>query len=107
MREMPSQYRVVHYVPNPLTDERYNVGLVIWEGENCILKLTDNWRRFRAIAGPNYAHLRKAVKELEEITEPQASFEVDRLRRLKLSDVENYAERGRDIFSSALLGGQC
>lgn len=64
---MTSYYTVVQFVPDPLTDERINVGVIAFDDEgNVDHRLLSNWNRVRAFTGRDIKPLRSAVENLVE-----------------------------------------
>jgi hypothetical protein len=63
---MPSQYSVVRYVPDPIADERINVGVVVF-GEGMLrTKFIRRWSRLRGFGGgEDTGFLRDFVRDIE------------------------------------------
>ena len=59
---MPSHYTVVQYVPNPLADERINLGFIAWDEHLSVTRFTKNWSKAKAIGG-NEVHILKQISQ--------------------------------------------
>lgn len=47
-------YSVIQYLPDFVREERINVGIVVWDKEDVIVRLLSNWDRVRLFSGdPN------------------------------------------------------
>jgi hypothetical protein len=44
---MASYYSIIQYVPNPITDERINVGVVAFDAQIVKVKFLSNWQRVK------------------------------------------------------------
>src|SRR5437899_1710203 len=62
---MPSQYCVVQFVPDPIADERVNIGILAFDDKKVRSVFLDDWRRPLALAGPSVMPLRKVIRDLE------------------------------------------
>jgi hypothetical protein len=45
---MITRYSVVQYVPNPLADERINIGVIAWDERDMSAKFLSNWKRVQS-----------------------------------------------------------
>ena len=63
---MTSKYSVIQFVPNPVTDERINIGVLAFNQDEVEVKFTPNWVRVRRFAGSEISFLKEVVKEIEE-----------------------------------------
>jgi len=49
---VPSYYTIIQVVPDPLTDERINVGVIAFDDDGHIEhRVLNNWNRVKAFAG--------------------------------------------------------
>lgn len=94
---MPSHYCVVQFVPDPLADERVNVGVLAFDEECVRSAFVEDWRRAIALAGRSVTPLRKVIRDLERATSDD--FQQEALRspthfhRLTAELVEDLANR--------------
>jgi hypothetical protein len=63
---MTSKYSVIQYVPNPISGERINIGVLAFSQGNIHIKFVTNWARVKRFAGEDIAFLKDLAKELEE-----------------------------------------
>ena len=68
---MPCHYTIVQYVPDPITDERINIGIMVTDGEHVRAQFLHNWRRVAQFAPGNIRFLKDAAKELTHSVAPQ------------------------------------
>jgi Protein of unknown function (DUF3037) len=61
-----SFYTVVQYVPDPVTDERVNVGVLIFEGDLIRSRFLRNWKRVQVFGGEDVTFLRDLAQRLKE-----------------------------------------
>ena len=52
---MTSYYSVVQYVPNPMSGERVNVGVIAFDGHAVRTRFLRNWTRARRVRNPRRA----------------------------------------------------
>jgi Protein of unknown function (DUF3037) len=58
---MPSYYSVVQYVPDPVADERINVGVIVFGDGVVRSRFLRSWRRVQALSGTDVTFLREFV----------------------------------------------
>lgn len=63
---MASQYSIVHYVPDPVADERMNVGIIVFGEGRVLTKFVQRWDRARRFGGENISFLQEFAEELSE-----------------------------------------
>ncbi|HLF79867.1 MAG TPA: DUF3037 domain-containing protein [Dehalococcoidia bacterium] len=68
---MPSYYSVIQYVPDPIADERLNVGVVVFSEGHTRIKFVNDWQRARAFAGSDVSFLREFAKRAQVEAGPQ------------------------------------
>lgn len=67
---MTSQFSVLQYVPDPLADERINVGVIAYDDSEQAFRVLKDWHRVERFAGHPAAHLRASVLDLlDELAE--------------------------------------
>jgi Protein of unknown function (DUF3037) len=63
---MANHYSVVQYVPDPLTDERVNIGVLVFDRDGVqACRFLEQWSRVKAFGGDVQA-LQKVVHEIEQ-----------------------------------------
>jgi len=65
---MPSLYSIVRYVPDPIADERINIGVIV-VGEGVVrTRFIEHWRRIQQFGGEDIGFLHDFVHDLGKIT---------------------------------------
>jgi hypothetical protein len=59
---MISRYTVVQYVPDPLADERINIGVIAWDEGGVAAKFLSNWKRVQSFGHEDVGYVREFVK---------------------------------------------
>ncbi len=77
---MASYYSVIQYVPNPIADERVNIGVVAFdESGDCAVRPLESWTRAERFTGQHGRNLQRHVEALEalirESESPAAAIE--------------------------------
>jgi hypothetical protein len=62
---MPSYYSIVRYVPDPVTDERLNIGIVVYGEGKVLSRFLGNWGKARIFGGEDIRFLREFAEEIE------------------------------------------
>jgi hypothetical protein len=65
---MSSFYTVVQYLPQPLSDERINIGVIAWDEQGMSSQFATNWQRVQAFGNEDIAYLRDFVANVERAT---------------------------------------
>ena len=63
---MPSKYSVIRYVPDPLTDERINIGVVAYDDHRVAVRFVQRWNRVQHFAGRDVAFLRELARDMQD-----------------------------------------
>jgi Protein of unknown function (DUF3037) len=63
---MASKYSIVQYVPNPIADERVNIGVVTFDEDKVCVQFLKNWDRVRNFSTGNIDFLRDFAKQMKE-----------------------------------------
>jgi hypothetical protein len=63
---MPSRYVVVQYLPDPITDERINIGVAAFDDTSLHVRFLHDWRRVAAFSGRDIKFLRQFAAQLED-----------------------------------------
>jgi hypothetical protein len=66
---MATYYTVVQYLPNPLSGERMNVGLIAWSAGRIAARFIDDWRRVQSFGGEDIEFIRDFVRRVSEAAE--------------------------------------
>ncbi len=59
---MASFYTVVQYVPDPVTDERVNIGVIVAAEDTVQSRFLSNWRRVKQFGGTLESWLRTKLR---------------------------------------------
>jgi hypothetical protein len=87
---MISRYTVVQYVPDPLADERINIGVIAWDEGGVAAKFSSNWKRIQSFGHEDVGYVRDFVKMTTSALEApnadlfgnNASLDVSRLEKM-------------------------
>lgn len=71
---MSTKYTVVQFVPDPIADERINIGIIAWNGENIRSLFLKDWRRVKKLAGEDFAFAKAFAEEMQEKVHAQESL---------------------------------
>lgn len=67
---MASLYTVVQYVPDPVTEERINIGVIVIGEDKAYAQFVDDWRRVSSFGGgKSVQFLRDFATQIEEAAE--------------------------------------
>ena len=72
---MPSYYTIVQYVPDPVIDERINIGVIVVGDGAVRCQFLQNWRRVSQFGAQNIDFLRDFAKEISRACSPQLAFQ--------------------------------
>ncbi|MCZ6691554.1 MAG: DUF3037 domain-containing protein [Planctomycetota bacterium] len=90
---MPSYYTIVQYVPDPIADERINVGVIVFRGELVKTRFVTSWRRARSFGDQDIAFLREFVDQFQEEPSTQLRLpgmeETVRINEKALREISN------------------
>jgi len=65
---MTSTYSIVQYVPDPIADERINVGAIVVSGDKVWSKFTQNWSRAKHFGGRQTEFLENFAETFERVS---------------------------------------
>jgi hypothetical protein len=68
---MASKYSVVQYSPDPLADERINIGVIVTSGEVVRARFLNDWTRVRHFSGHDVTFLKHFAKTIGQAATPQ------------------------------------
>lgn len=63
---MASQYSVIQYVPNPIADERINIGVLAFNDQVVRVHFLQNWKRVKQFGNEDVSFLRDFADRMEE-----------------------------------------
>lgn len=72
---MASEYTIVQYLPNPITGERVNVGVIVLGEDRAYCRFLKNWRRVKQFGAEDLGFLRAFARDTSNACSPQQSFE--------------------------------
>lgn len=78
---MPSKYRIIQFVPDPLANERVNIGVITYDDHTVYVDVTKHWQRISAFAGRSTHFVRMVVEELLEAAGDQLPLPSDNWSR--------------------------
>lgn len=67
---MTSFYVVVQYVPDPIANERLNVGVVAYDDQRVQCKFISDWKRARSFGHDSISHLTEFARDLYASCQP-------------------------------------
>ncbi|MHB8778882.1 MAG: DUF3037 domain-containing protein [Anaerolineales bacterium] len=65
---MASKYSVIQFIPNPISGECINIGVLAFEHDKADVRFVTNWSRVKRFAGVDITFLKSFARELEEST---------------------------------------
>ncbi len=68
---MPSYYTVVQYVPDPIADERINIGVITYDGARLCSRFLGTWRRVQGFGDQDIGFLRSFASIITEASGEQ------------------------------------
>lgn len=68
---MVTKYSVVRYLPNPLSGEMINVGVIAWGEGKIAARFAKDWRRAKAFGREDISFLRDFVEQVEASAQMQ------------------------------------
>jgi hypothetical protein len=66
---MASHYSVIQYVPDPIADERINLGVLAFDNEVIHVQFLDNWKRIHCFGHENIEFLKDFALQMQDVTE--------------------------------------
>lgn len=76
---MASRYSVIQYVPNPIADERINIGVLVFDEQAVRVHFLQNWDRVRCFGlSEDIEVLKNFAHEMDEVTKEGLLFPGDR-----------------------------
>lgn len=75
---MASKYSIVQYVPNPIADERVNIGVVTFDDDKVCVRFLKNWERIRNFGTGNIDFLKDFAQQMKEAASSGLLFPGDK-----------------------------
>jgi len=69
---MSAKYSIIQYVPDIITDEKINIGVVAFDRDTVRVRFLSNWERVRRFANQDVKFLQVFAKDLENAASPDA-----------------------------------
>jgi len=63
---MVSRYSVIQYVPNPIADERVNIGVLVFNDQVVRVHFLHNWKRVKHFGNEDISFLREFSEQMQE-----------------------------------------
>jgi hypothetical protein len=77
---MSPRFSIVQYVPDPVTDERINIGVVVVDESDRVQgRFLRDWRRVREFGGTDVKFLQAFAREIEDLASSQPHLLIDPL----------------------------
>lgn len=91
---MASFYCVVQYVPDPIANERMNVGLIAYDAESVACRFVRDWKRVRAFGDSDITFLRDFARDIQAASSKAGTpFDVVGVRHLTADKIQEMARR--------------
>ncbi len=71
---MPTTYTVVQYVPDPIADERLNIGVIAISGDRARARFLANWARAERFGNASVNALRDFARQVDEAALPNLAL---------------------------------
>jgi hypothetical protein len=75
---MASWYSIIQYVPDPIADERINVGVLVFDDNLARVQFLQDWKRVKDFGGGDIGFLRDFEKEMNKAVAEGLLFPGDR-----------------------------
>ena len=76
---MASYYSIIQYVPNPIANERINIGVLIFDDKEIKVKFLKNWNRVKNFCMGNITFLRDFESQMQKAVSQGLLFPGDSL----------------------------
>ena len=64
---MVSRYSIIQYVPNPIADERINIGVLAFDDRSTSVRFLSNWERVRHFGMEDIYFLKDFASRMESV----------------------------------------
>ena len=87
---MSAHYTIIQYLPDPIIDEKINIGIVVLGNNKSYFRFLQNWRRVACFAeNKNIAFLHEFVQQIEKANSSQEASDILGERvRLDMATIE-------------------
>ncbi len=75
---MTSKYSVIQYVPDPIADERINIGVLAFDDQDVRVEFLHHWDRVRCFSKTDTSFLHDFAKQMKESAESGLLFPSDK-----------------------------
>ena len=75
---MASKYSVIQYVPDPIADERINIGVLAFDDQDVRVEFLHHWDRVRCFSKTDTSFLHDFAKQMKESAESGLLFPSDK-----------------------------
>ena len=89
---MVTKYSVVRYLPNPLSGEMINIGVIAWGEGKIASRFARDWRRAKAFGREDISFLRDFVEQMEASTLTQERLLTFGPNRIDAQQLEQIAK---------------
>jgi len=80
---MSSKFAVVQFSPDPLAEEKMNIGVVVWDEERARVRFVERWNRLKRFAGPQLGLAKDFVdvfeKDLDRLSGKSVGEEIEKM----------------------------
>ncbi|MGK7930388.1 MAG: DUF3037 domain-containing protein [Microcystaceae cyanobacterium] len=74
---MVSRYSIIQYIPDPIADERINIGVLLFDDYQVKVHFLNSWKRVQNFSGDNIGFLRDFAKRMERSADEGLLFPGD------------------------------
>jgi hypothetical protein len=74
---MPAYYSVIQYVPDPVIDERMNVGVLVYNEHRMLVRFVEDWKRVQAFGDRDVGFLRDFANDLGRVAAGRDASSLD------------------------------
>jgi len=79
---MPAHYAVIHYAPNPIANERINIGVIAFDEHRIRCQFVNNWTRVKQFGAEDIGFLQEFADDLGQSAEDQLLLQLSGPGRL-------------------------
>ena len=71
---MPAKYSIIQFIPNPIANERINIGVITFDTTNVHVRFLKNWERVKRFASNDIQFLQDFAEKCEQAVSPNLLF---------------------------------
>jgi Protein of unknown function (DUF3037) len=99
---MATHYSVIQFVPDPVIDERINIGVVVYDANRCLVKFVEDWNRVEAFGDRDIGFLREFAKDLSAAASggskvPLSSESIEQMSHRWINSIQLTGPRGATV----------